>query len=45
MYILCACEASDSQSSLPQLGQLLGNGPRVYNNVQMGPFASQGIQD
>ena len=44
IYILGICEASDSQSSLPQRGQRLGNGPRVYKNVQMGPFVSQGIQ-
>lgn len=43
IYILCLCEAKDSQRPLPQRGQLLDNTPRVYKNVQMGPFSSQGV--
>ena len=42
IYILCACEASDSQSSLPQLGQLLGSGPRVYKKCTDGPICQPG---
>ena len=41
VYILGICEARDSQNSLPQRGQLLGNGPRVCKKVQMWPFAGQ----
>lgn len=43
IYILCLCEVKDSQRPLPQRGQLLDNTPRVYKNVQMGPFSSQGV--
>jgi len=40
-YILGICEA---RASLFQREKLLGNDPRVYKKLQVGPFAEQSIQ-
>ena len=40
---LSICKARDSQISLPLKEQLLGSGPRVCKNMQMGPFVCQDI--
>lgn len=42
IYSLGVFEARDSESSLPQRMQLLGNGPRVYKNCADGAICWPG---